>query len=87
MLVFVLGLLAVAPAVAQTTPNRWYGCVGHAPTCTMLKDLYNACNLASWNPAPRERWGRVGDASVNSPTVYCHWRGITCNSDQQLVKM
>merc|ERR1711865_1225930 len=87
MLVFVLGLLAVAPAVAQTTPNRWYGCVGHAPTCTMLKDLYNACNLASWNPAPRERWGRVGDASVNSPTVYCHWRGITCNSDQQLVKI
>jgi len=81
--VFLLGLLAVAVVAPNTfDPGLWTGCVGHAPTCTMLHDLYNACNGQLWRPSPWERWG---GSSENR--AYCHWQGIKCNSDQQLIKI
>jgi len=81
--VLLLGLLAVAVVAPNTfDPGLWTGCVGHAPTCTMLHDLYNACNGQLWRPSPWERWG---GSSENR--AYCHWQGIKCNSDQQLIKI
>ena len=84
--VFLLGLLAVAVVAPSSDHTSWVGCTGHDATCTMLRDLYNACNGANWKapagPGPWERWG-----SSSENRAYCHWQGIRCNADRQLVRM